>query len=146
MRLHCAIAGIAVLAGLCGFCAGQIMALLPPAPPPILNRADTQAGVPVVTIGGLENGVLKGSVKGDVRLFLGSKPVRAGSGGMFAVNAGTSFTVKNRVSVPAGARFVASKRGSKYYVVGTPAAERLSPGNRVYFGSAADAEQAGFRR
>ena len=43
-------------------------------------------------------------------------------------------------------RYVASTRGKKYYVAGSPAAQRLSPKNLIFFTSAQEAEAAGFRR
>ena len=47
-------------------------------------------------------------------------------------------------TAPAGMHFVASRRGKKYYPVGSPAAAALKPENRVYFPDAAAAEDAGF--
>ena len=41
---------------------------------------------------------------------------------------------------------VASKRGKKYYSVGSAAEESLTPDNRIYFPDAASAERAGYSR
>jgi micrococcal nuclease len=43
------------------------------------------------------------------------------------------------------AEYVASSRGQVYYWSGCSAWKRLSPKNRVYFGTAEDAERAGYR-
>ena len=43
-------------------------------------------------------------------------------------------------------RYVASKRGKKYYLEGSPGALRLSPKYRITFDSAEKAEAAGFRQ
>ena len=40
--------------------------------------------------------------------------------------------------------YVASKNGSKYYLVSCSGATRIKPENKVYFGSAAEAKAAGY--
>ncbi|MDR0786964.1 MAG: thermonuclease family protein [Gemmatimonadota bacterium] len=47
--------------------------------------------------------------------------------------------------IPAGARFVASSRGSVYYWVGCDSWRSLSAGNRRWFQNATEAEAAGFQ-
>jgi endonuclease YncB( thermonuclease family) len=46
---------------------------------------------------------------------------------------------------PENARFVASSRGQVYYFVGCEAWQRLSRTNRIWFATAAEAEEAGYR-
>ncbi|HEX6939659.1 MAG TPA: thermonuclease family protein [Longimicrobiales bacterium] len=46
---------------------------------------------------------------------------------------------------PEGARYAASTRGRVYYWIGCDAWRRLAPENLVFFGSAAEAEAAGYR-
>ncbi len=50
------------------------------------------------------------------------------------------------VFVPAGMQFVASRKGKKYYAVDSAGGEKLTPENRVYFRTAAEAEAAGYQR
>ena len=49
------------------------------------------------------------------------------------------------VHVPVGMKFVASKKGTKYYAVESAGGERIVPQNRVYFATAAEAEAAGYQ-
>lgn len=46
---------------------------------------------------------------------------------------------------PAGAAYVASSRGTVYYDVNCDRWRRLAPGNLTWFGSSAQAEEAGYR-
>lgn len=49
-------------------------------------------------------------------------------------------------SVPADAMFMASREGRYYYSVFEKSAYRISEKNRVFFGSAAEAEKNGYKR
>lgn len=50
------------------------------------------------------------------------------------------------VKPPEGMRFVASKRGTKYYPLESAGAGSISPANRVFFETASDAEKAGYKK
>ncbi len=50
------------------------------------------------------------------------------------------------VSMTTTTMVVASKRGKKYYPVGSAGEENLAPDNRIYFSDAASAERAGYSR
>ncbi len=145
MRMHLFSIMIGFLSAVAGFFAGQIWAGLPSVPPPIAVAADTRPRVPVVTLVP-DNGGIRGTVTGDVRLFYQDKPVRTGSGGVFGfATQGKGKKTNAAAPAPGGAQYVASKRGSKYYPVRSTAGQKLSPGNRVYFQTAEQAQQAGFR-
>jgi len=104
------------------------------------------AGLPSVTIEGWRNGALAGSVRNGAVLVVGEQVAVTDGSGAFAVR---SLSVPQNASVqapPTGSVFVASKRGKKYYPVGSANADRLSPANKIYFPNAAAAEAAGYTR
>ena len=107
-------------------------------------RPETRPPVCTVVLEGIYNGNVEGKVIGAGRLILGKTPV-IGSGS-FSIPAGTLLSNIITIDIPDGAVFVASKRGKKYYTVDSASATSLSPQNRVYFRSAADAEAAGYTR
>jgi hypothetical protein len=107
--------------------------------------SDTRPLVPTVILRGIENGELVGEMKGDVRLFLGDRQVIAGGSGAFRIPAGIFQTDIRTIVVPTGMRFVASKKGKRYYSVDAAQARTLAPKNRVYFRTAEEAKAAGYR-
>lgn len=116
-------------------------------PPPIeLLHTDLNTGVPMVTIDGIRNGELVGSIQGDVRLVAGENPVSVQEDGTFAVRDNALLTNKITVTAPEGMHFVASKRGIKYYPVDSASGQGIVPENRVYFPDSAAAEKAGYVR
>jgi len=106
---------------------------------------DTRPLMPTVIIRGIENGELVGAMKGDVRLFLGDRQVIPDGSGAFRVPAGILKTDIRTVAVPDGMRFVASKKGKRYYSVDAAQAQGLAPKNRIYFYSEEEAKAAGYR-
>ena len=107
--------------------------------PPTVLREDTRTPVPVVRIDGIDGTDLTGVARGEVRLFHGEQQILTTGSGAFRI------TIPGlTAAAPAGMRFAASKRGTKYYPSGSPAAQRLSPANIVYFRDAAAAEAAGY--
>ncbi|OGJ54153.1 hypothetical protein A3D11_03965 [Candidatus Peribacteria bacterium RIFCSPHIGHO2_02_FULL_49_16] len=109
-------------------------------------QPDTRESIPVVEIRGVEEGKLVGEIKGNVRVFLGSKQIFTDADGSFAVPAETLLINDIWVSIPDGAKFVASKRGTKYYSIDSSGGQRIVPENRVYFGSKEEAEKQGYVR
>lgn len=77
--------------------------------------------------------------KGTIRILYPGAPEATPLPAMAAVaEAALSFT-------PAGeGRYVASKNGSKYYLITCSTANRIKQENRVYFVSIQDAEAAGY--
>jgi hypothetical protein len=135
-----------VLSLLSGFCTGSVIDayLFHPAPVPRVIADDSPSPVPVVRIDGIRNGVLVGSVTGDVRLAARGRSILPDGSGSFVITDRSVLTNEIRIMVPAGMRFVASKRGKKYYPVDSASAAGLSPSNRLYFTNAAAAERAGY--
>ncbi len=117
-----------------------------PAPEMAVYRDDTPPTIPVVVIDGIQNSALVGSLRGNVRLLAGGRPILASSGGVFAIHDTNILTNVIESFIPTGMQFVASKRGKKYYPVASASAAHLSPANRVYFPNAEAAERAGFKR
>jgi len=113
---------------------------------PLKMVEDTRQLVPVVDMEGIKDGKLEGTLKGDVRLFLGNDLILPDGSGAFKVPADSLFINYVRIAVPEGMQFVSSKRGKNYYPVSSSAGERITPGNRVYFRDEEAAQQAGFKR
>lgn len=133
-----------VLALIFGVLLGRIFGIASRPIPPTVLLEDRRPLIPVVRISGVEDGFVAGSVRGDVRVFLDEKIVVTDGSGSFRVPAGDFLHNVATVRVPADMRFVASRRGKKYYPVTSASAARLAPGNRVYFSDRESAERAGF--
>jgi len=86
---------------------------------------------------------LHGEIIGSARVSIGKHVLT--QSGVFALDAGPILYNQIAVQVPEGARFVASKRGSKYYAVDSAGGSNLAPANRIYFSSKEEAESAGYR-
>ncbi|MDD5103301.1 MAG: hypothetical protein PHX93_02780 [Candidatus Peribacteraceae bacterium] len=139
--------GALLLALVCGYLLGRLIterSALSSAP--IQMRDLSRPLIPTVHLDGVYNGSLRGSMIGEARLFLGGIQITPDQSGAFLVPAGTLLTNQIEITVPAGMRFVASKRGQKYYPVDSASASNLAPANRVYFRTAEEAEGAGYRR
>lgn len=106
----------------------------------------TPPSIPVVSIEGIHNAALVGSIQGNVRLVAGDRIILSASGGSFAITDKKLLT--NIVTIPVlrGMQFVASKKGKKYYPVAYAGGQNLTPANRIYFQSTVEAEKAGYRR
>ncbi len=133
-----------VLALALGILLGCIFSITWRTIPPTILREDTRPIIPVIMITGVQNGSLTGIMRGDVRFFVRDTQVLPSASGSFKAPAGSLLKNLTTVKVPAGMKFAASKRGTKYYPVASRSAQNLSPENRIYFRSAADAEAAGY--
>lgn len=132
-----------VLAGLSGYTAGRVVTLRQWADPPFVLEPDLRPRIPVVRVEGMEDGKVIGHVRGDVRVFWGEEMVIPDGSGAFRL-APDVLEEEINIAVPVGARFVASRRGKRYYPVASSMASRLAPAYRVYFRSTEEAEEAGF--
>lgn len=139
--------GCILLALVCGYLLGRLVTERRSlAFTPIEMRNVSRPLIPTVRLDGVYNGSLRGSMIGSARLLLEGQQVVPDQSGAFLVPAGSLLTNKIEITVPEGMRFVASRRGQKYYPVDSVPASNLSPQNRVYFRTAAEAERAGYRR
>lgn len=129
---------------LLGVLLGRIVMITSIPSPPTVLRDDHRPLIPVVRITGVEDGSIRGSAQGEVRVFLGDQMIVPDASGAFRVPAGDLFRQVTTVRIPSGMRFVASKRGKKFYPVTSASAAKLAPQNRVYFPDEAAAELAGF--
>lgn len=107
-------------------------------------QEDKRPAVPTVSIEGIRNGMLHGSIIGSARVFIGDEYFV--QSGVFVMDASSLFTNEILLVVPDGAEFVASKRGKKYYPVFSSAGENITPQNRIYFSSTEEAEKSGYVR
>ena len=105
---------------------------------------DTRTGAPTVVFEGIVDGLLRGAVRGDVRVFIDTDHIETDANGFFAVDPGALRTNVITIHVPDDAEFVASVRGTRYYPVFSSAGEKIVPRNRVYFANEDEAEAAGF--
>lgn len=139
--------GALLMALVCGYLAGRVMTRTLGIPhTPLTVRQSSGTLVATVSLEGIENGMLRGVIHGGARFVVGSTIVVPDGSGAFRVPAQTTLKNIVHVSVPDSARFVASKRGKKYYPVNDPAAAKLSAANRVFFLTTEEAEKAGYRR
>jgi hypothetical protein len=139
--------GAILLALVCGYLLGRLITerrSLVSAP--MQMRDLSRPLVPTVHLDGVYNGQLKGTMLGEARLFLEDHQVVPDQSGAFLVPAGSLLTNKIEITVPSEMRFVASRRGQKYYPVESASASNLAPANRIYFRTAEEAEGAGYRR
>jgi hypothetical protein len=124
------------------FLAGMVIGKVPRDVPATVITDDIREGIPVVRIDGITGNTIVGSVSGTARVFLSGRPVLVESGSFRL----PSNVITRAASGPVTGTFVASKRGKKYYPIGSPSAEKLSPANRVYFQTAQEAEKAGYHK
>lgn len=111
---------------------------------PLVILPDGRAVAPTVAVEGIVDGALLLRTAGGVRILAGNKAVQADANGLVRVEDKALLTNKVNIQVPAGMRFVASKRGQKYYPVNASAAQGIVPENRVYFPDEDSARKAGF--
>ncbi len=140
-------AGTWLLLLVIGWLLGSLMTgygLLRPVPFEIVD--DESAGVPVVHILGIEDSALLGVTTGNVRIFAGDEQIAIDGSGSFAITDRDVLSNRLIMHAPEGMQFVASKRGSKYYPVGSSQSFTIVPENRIYFPNAASAEAAGYKR
>ena len=135
--------GLIVLVGLSAYIAGRMVSLQRFVDPPFQLEPDTRPLVPVVHIGGLDDGKIVGRINGEVRVFWGDTMVIPDGSGAFRI-AEDLLVWETAVLVPDGMQFVASRKGKKYYSVTSPMGERIKPENRVYFPTTVEAEASGF--
>ncbi len=117
------------------------------APPPIqiLNR-DINKKVPLIHIKEINEGQIVGKVGTGARLVIGETVIVTHTDGSFEVPAEKFLVNIVDVKIPHGVKFVASRKGKKYYEVTSKSAERLAPKNRIYFKNEEDAEKMGYVR
>jgi hypothetical protein len=136
---------IAVLALSSAFLLGRVL----PAPwqdaGPLALVPDHRPAASAVVVESWSNGQLRGVLRGSGMLIIGSRSVVPDQSGAFVV---TIATARPPIVASSGAaaqqRYVASKRGKKYYRVGSKSGEQLSFKNRIYFATKEEAEAAGF--
>lgn len=116
-----------------------------PGAPSMQIVTTTGATVPVVTIVGIHNGSLVGSVAGGVRLIAGDSPIMPDASGSFAIKNTAVLTNVITVHIPEGMHFVASKKGKKYYPISSAGGQNIVPDNRIYFRTAEEAKNAGYK-
>jgi hypothetical protein len=142
-----AIIGIILMTACSGYLLGRITTVRVTLPStPVTVTYETGTLIPVVTLDETVDGMVTGSMKGTVRLFVNNAYVLAESGGSFRFPITPLLKSYHDIAVPSGMRFVASKRGKKYYPIASASASALAPQNRIYFRTREEAEKAGFTK
>ena len=117
------------------------------APAPIVQlHRDVHLRSPIVHVREISEGRIVGVVGTGARLVIGETVVIPKPNRTFAIAADSFLVNVFDVQVPDGARYVASRKGKKYYSVESSAGNRLAPQNRLYFRSAPEAEAMGYSR
>ena len=100
--------------------------------------------VPIITLEKIENGVLFVSHKeAQVRVQLPNDDIFVANEQTLQIPIADILPMLNILPAPQGMKFVASKRGTKYWPLDSPQAFLLSPKNRVFYGSREEAENDG---
>jgi len=107
--------------------------------------ADHRPAVCTVSIGSIAGGRVTGEIHGDVRVFIGDAQVIPNGSGSFAMSLRMPSSAVAIASPAGDMRFVASRRGKRYYPIGSVQGQKLAPANRIYFRSEQEAQAAGFR-
>lgn len=141
----CLAAAITVF--LCGMAVAQmLLALRLSKARAFVLAPDVRPQVCTVTVDGIVDGAVRGTLTGSGRVFIGAVQALPGRDGAFAVDGKAFLTQRITVTVPPGTRFVASKKGSKYYALTSAQGQKIAPANRVYFATEAEAEMKGYRK
>ena len=101
---------------------------------------------PIVHVKEINDSNIIGMIGTGARLVMGEEVVIPKLDRSFEIPAKDFLVRVIDVQIPRDARFVASKRGKKYYNVTSKSAERLVPKNRLYFRTAGEAEALGYHR
>jgi hypothetical protein len=109
---------------------------------------DISPQVSLVRIQKITGGVLSGEVEGKARILSQGNISVPDNEGTFSIDIKDLLLENTQANneIPAGTTHVASAKGKKFYRVGTPAAERIAPENRVFFFSEFEAMSKGYRR
>ena len=136
-----------LLAILLGYLLGRLTTLRFSLPETEISLVDdTRPGIPIVRIEGIRDGLIRGSIQGKARLFLGEEYIIPNESGAIAIEPDIFLEDIVTVLIPEGMNFVASKRGKKFYPVFSSQGERIVPKNRLYFKTEGEAENAGYVR
>lgn len=113
---------------------------------PVISLTTIESAiVPVVSITGIRDNALHGIALGGVRIVAGDTSLVPDASGSFAITNKALLTNMITVHLPDGMKFVASKKGKKYYSVTSKSGQNIVPANRVYFRTAEDAVRAGYK-
>lgn len=143
----CSLIGSLILAGLLGYVVGRIVHIqLSLLTIPTVVREDVRLRIPIVRFEGMRDGFLQGHASGAVRFHIGNEVVVPDGSGSFVLPSSLLQISTAMVDVPVWAKFVASKRGRRYYPARSSEGEALSPKYRVYFRTSEEAGQAGYKQ
>lgn len=146
-RLHFAAWTALVL--LLGYSLGAFALLMEevgaPAPITVLPH-DIHRRAPFVRVQEINDGRIIGTVGTGARLMIGDAVIVPHPNRTFAIDAAPFLVNIINVPVPRGTAYVASRKGKNYYPVDSSAGQKLTPENRLYFRSAAEAEAMGYVR
>lgn len=145
LKPYLSLVGCLLLALIAGYLGGRIHgAMLRIPDTPIVITRDTRPTIPVVTIEYIADGVIAGNITGHVRVFGGTQMMVPHGSGSFRIPLSSLKRVV-AVDIPQSMHYVASRTGTRAYLVHSPQGSKLKPANRVYFADAASAIKAGYK-
>ena len=114
----------------------------------IYNFSETEISektIPVLTFFQIENGELSGKItEGEARIQIENSEISTIKPGEFSMNITEILPMLREIPHPENMKFVASKRGKKYYPIDSPRAFLVTVKNRVFFKTREEAEKKGF--
>jgi hypothetical protein len=103
---------------------------------------------PVLRFSQIENGKIFGKIEsGEVRIFVKNKEsfiLNNSEFSEFSMDIREILPMLKEIPHPKNTKFVASKRGKKFYPLDSPRAFLVTPKNRIFFVSKEEAEKKGF--
>ena len=114
----------------------------------IYNFSETEISektIPVLTFFQIENGELSGKItEGKARIQIENSEISILKDEKFTLDIRKILPMLREIPHPKDMKFVASKRGKKYYPVDSPRAFLVTLKNRVFFKTRDEAEEKGF--
>lgn len=109
------------------------------------NIASKSSEIPVLSFQKIENGILSGKIySGEARIIFPKEELHVIKNEEFQLSVLEILPMLKKIPSPENAKFVASKRGKKFYALDNPKAFLITAKNRIFFSSREDAIENGF--
>ena len=105
----------------------------------------SEKNIPVITFFQIENGEISGKItEGEARIQIEDSEISIVKDEKFTLDIRKILPMLKEIPHPKDMKFVASKRGKKYYPIDSPRAFLVTLKNRVFFKTREEAEEKGF--
>jgi len=105
----------------------------------------SEKNIPVITFFQIENGEISGKItEGEARIQIEDSEISIVKDEKFTLDIRKILPMLKEIPHPKDMKFVASKRGKKYYPIDSPRAFLVTLKNRVFFKTREEAEAKGF--